>query len=162
MNLQNNLTMKRIFYIALMAVMFAGIGTASAHNSFTNDWKQKLMSEKVAFLTVEMGITPEEAQVFWPIYNEVSKKNDEAMQKVFSSYKALEQALNEGKGSKDIQKLLDAYLDALADQKEVNSDAADKYKSVLPVEKVAKLYIGEEKFRRQHIRNLHNKPGERK
>ena len=162
MNLQNNLTMKRIFYIALMAVMLAGIGTASAHNSFTNDWKQKLMSEKVAFLTVEMGITPEEAQVFWPIYNEVSKKNDEAMQKVFSSYKALEQALNEGKGSKDIQKLLDAYLDALEDQKEVNSDAADKYKSVLPVEKVAKLYIGEEKFRRQHIRNLHNKPGERK
>ena len=145
-----------------MAVMFAGIGTASAHNSFTTDWKQKLMSEKVAFLTVEMGITPEEAQVFWPIYNEVSKKNDEAMQKVFSSYKALEQALNEGKGSKDIQKLLDAYLDALEDQKEVNSDAADKYKSVLPVEKVAKLYIGEEKFRRQHIRNLHNKPGERK
>ena len=42
------------------------------------------------------------------------------------------------------------------------NDAADKYKSVLPVEMVAKLYIGEEKFRRQHIRNLHNKPGERK
>ena len=120
------------------------------------------MSEKVAFLTVEMGITPEEAQVFWPIYNEVSKKNDEAMHKVFTSYKALDQALNEGKGSKEIQKLLDAYLDAIEEQKELNSDAADKYKSVLPVEKVARLYIGEEKFRRQHIRNLHNKPGERK
>ena len=151
-----------MFYIALAAAMLAGIGTASAHNSCKNDWKQKIMSEKIAFLTVEMGITPEEAQVFWPIYNEVSKKNDEAMHKVFTSYKALDQALNEGKDSKEIQKHLDAYLDAIEEQKEVNSDAADKYKSVLPVEKVARLYIGEEKFRRQHIRNLHNKPGERK
>ena len=30
----------------------------------------------------------------------------------------------------------------------------DKYRKVLPGKKVAKLYVAEEKFRRQHIRNL--------
>ena len=136
--------------------------TASAHKNCNQDWKQKMMSEKVAFLTAEMDLTPEEAQVFWPVYNEVNKRSDEAMHKVFGTFKALEQALNEGKSEKEVQKLLDQYLKALDMQKETNSEAAEKYKKVLPAEKVARLYVGEERFRRQHIRRLHSKQGEGK
>lgn len=136
--------------------------TASAHKNCNQDWKQKMMSEKIAFLTAEMDLTPEEAQAFWPVYNEVNKRSDEAMHKVFGTFKALEQALNEGKSEKEVQKLLDEYLKALDMQKEANKDAADKYKKVLPAEKVARLYVGEERFRRQHIRRLHSKQGEGK
>lgn len=136
--------------------------TASAHKNCNLDWKQKMMSEKIAFLTAEMDLTPEEAQAFWPVYNEVNKRSDEAMHKVFGTFKALEQALNEGKSEKEVQKLLDEYLKALDMQKEANKEAADKYKKVLPAEKVARLYVGEERFRRQHIRRLHNKQGEGK
>lgn len=136
--------------------------TASAHKNCNQDWKQKMMSEKIAFLTAEMDLTPEEAQVFWPVYNEVNKRSDEAMHKVFGTFKALEQALNEGKSEKEVQKLLDEYLKALDMQKETNSEAAEKYKKVLPAEKVARLYVGEERFRRQHIRRLHSKQGEGK
>ena len=136
--------------------------TASAHKNCNQDWKQKMMSEKIAFLTAEMDLTPEEAQAFWPVYNEVNKRSDEAMHKVFGTFKALEQALNEGKSEKEVQKLLDEYLKALDMQKEANKEAADKYKKVLPAEKVARLYVGEERFRRQHIRRLHNKQGEGK
>ena len=136
--------------------------TASAHKNCNQDWKQKMMSEKIAFLTAEMDLTPEEAQVFWPVYNEVNKRSDEAMHKVFGTFKALEQALNEGKSEKEVQKLLDEYLKALDMQKEANKEAADKYKKVLPAEKVARLYVGEERFRRQHIRRLHSKQGEGK
>ena len=106
--------------------------------------------------------TPEEAQAFWPVYNEVNKRSDEAMHKVFGTFKALEQALNDGKSEKEVQKLLDEYLKALDMQKEANKEAADKYKKVLPAEKVARLYVGEERFRRQHIRRLHSKQGEGK
>ena len=34
------------------------------------DWKEKIQSEKIAFLTTEIGLTPEEAQAFWPVYNQ--------------------------------------------------------------------------------------------
>lgn len=136
--------------------------TASAHKNCNQDWKQKMMSEKIAFLTAEMDLTPEEAQAFWPVYNEVNKRSDEAMHKVFGTFKALEQSLNEGKSEKEVQKLLDEYLKALDMQKEANKEAADKYKKVLPAEKVARLYVGEERFRRQHIRRLHSKQGEGK
>ena len=42
---------------------------------------------------------------------------------------------------------------------EVENGVAAKYKAVLPVEKVAKLYVSEERFRRNHIRRLHGGEG---
>lgn len=154
--------MKKFFYIAfLSAVMMASAFSVSARPQPHNDWKQKMMSEKIAFLTMELGITPEEAQKFWPIYNEVDKKRDEAMFKVFSAFQALENGVSEGKSEKEIENLLEKYLEAMEEQRDVEDEAAEKYLKVLSVDKVAKLYVGEEKFRRQHIRRLHERPERR-
>ena len=122
------------------------------------EWKEKMMSERVAFLTMEMNLTPEEAQVFWPIYNQIHTEKDKAMHDVFSAYKVLEDAVKAGKPEKEISKLLDAYLAAKEKQSEIEKAADEKFRKVLPTEKVARLYLGEEKFRRQHIRKLHGKP----
>lgn len=146
--------MKKIFLISFVtAVLFSNAAYGQ------NDWKDRMMSEKIAFLTMETGMTTEEAQAFWPVYNEVTKEMDDAMINVFKSYKALEDAVNAGK---DTSKLLDNYLNALEKQRNVESKAAAKYRKVLPENKVAKLYIGEEKFRRNQIRRLHVGPDGRR
>lgn len=148
--------MKKSLFIALIASLFAF--NSFAHDNFQKgreEWKEKIMSEKIAFFTTEIGITPEEGQVFWPVYNEVNKEKDEAMHKVFRNYKALAEAIEGGRSEKEIKPLLDAYLKSLEAQREVENKAADKYMKALPVEKVAKLYIAEEKFRRHQIHKLH-------
>lgn len=149
--------MKKSFILSLIMSVFA-LASVSASNRCQGDWKQKMMSEKIAFFTVEMGISPEEAQVFWPVYNQVNKEKDEAMHKVFETYKELESSIEAGKPEKEISKLLGNYLKAIDRQREIDNEAHEKYTKVLPVEKLAKLYICEEKFRRQHIRKLHAKP----
>lgn len=155
--------MKKLFYIAILsAVMVASAISTSARPQPQNDWKQKMMSEKIAFLTMELGITPEEAQKFWPIYNEVDKKRDEAMFNVFSAFQALENGVSQGKSEKEIENLLEKYLEAMEEQRDVEDEAAEKYLKVLSVDKVAKLYVGEEKFRRQHIRRLHERPDKKR
>lgn len=142
--------MKRIMMIALLV---SGLAlTAQAHKGCNNDWKEKMMSEKIAFLTIEMNITPEEAQVFWPVYNQIENEKDAVLGEVIQSYKAMKEAVEQ---NKDVEKCLNAYLKAQEKLRETESKATEKYKGVLPVEKVAKLYIAEEKFRRQHIRKLH-------
>lgn len=144
----------------MMAAIVAGFAmTAHAHNGWNNDWKEKMMSEKIAFLTVEMNITPEEAQAFWPVYNQVENEKDAALGEVIKSYKALNTAVEQ---NKDVEKCLNAYLNAQEKLRKTDSEAAEKYKAVLPVEKVAKLYVAEEKFRRQQIRKLHGGKGEQK
>ena len=156
--------MKKIIYILTASILMLTSGiSALAEERFQDNWKEKIMSEKIAFLTMEMGITPEEAQVFWPVYNQVDKERDEAIRSVFRSYKAVEDAVAAGKGEKELNKLLDEYLAALKAQGEVEQKAYKEYAKVLPVEKLAKLYVAEEKFRRQHIRKLHggNRPGQK-
>ena len=110
---------------------------------------------------MELGITPKEAQAFWPVYNQVEQERDEAVRLVFQSFMEMEKAVSAGKSEKEVSKLLDAYLDALEKQGDLESKAAEKYAKVLPMEKVAKLYVGEEKFRRQQIRRLHPNPMQR-
>ena len=154
--------MKRTIYIftALVLMLASAVSALAEEN-----WKEKMMSEKIAFLTMEMGITPEEAQVFWPVYNQIDKERDEAMRKVFGSFKAMEDAISAGKSEKDISKLLEDYLEALDKQGDIEKKAYQAYSKVLPVAKLAKLYVSEEKFRRQHIRKLHGgegRPGPRK
>lgn len=156
--------MKKIIYILTTSIlMLTSAISASAEERFQDNWKEKIMSEKIAFLTMEMGITPEEAQVFWPVYNQVDKQRDEAIRNVFRSYKAVEDAVAAGKGEKELNKLLDEYISALEAQGEVEQKAYKEYAKVLPMEKLAKLYVAEEKFRRQHIRKLHggNRPGQK-
>lgn len=145
--------MRRLVTSMILALSFM---LAGAENKC--EWKDKMMSERVAFLTMEMNLTPEEAQVFWPIYNQIHTEKDKAMHDVFSAYKALEDAVKAGKPEKEISKLLDAYLAAKEKQSEIEKAADEKFRKVLPTEKVARLYLGEEKFRRQHIRKLHGKP----
>ena len=81
--------------IAAIFVMasFAG-GNAFAQPGPQEDWKEKMQSVKIAFLTTEIGLTPTEAQNFWPIYNSVSEELDKAMRSTFSSYMELEKAIN--------------------------------------------------------------------
>ncbi len=135
-------------------MILASAVSASAYKSCGEDWKEKMMCEKIAFLTNELGITPEEAQDFWPVYNEIDKERDKAMHKVFKTFKAMNDAMEEGKTNKEIESLLKKYLEALEEQRELEDKVAERYMKVLPVDKVAKLYVGEEKFRRQHIRKM--------
>ena len=116
-----------------------------------------MMSEKIAFLTTEIGLTPEEGQAFWPVYNQISQEKDAAMHDTFQKYKKLEEAVKAGKSEKELKALLDDYLQALDKSRTIESGMSAKLTKVLSVEKVAKFYIAEEHFRRHQIHKLHNK-----
>lgn len=148
----------RTLIVAVMATFIAMPLSAQDKKSPDNEWKKKMMSEKVAFFTVELDLTPEEAQKFWPVYNEIDKERDEATAAVFKAYFEMEKAIKAKKSEKEISELLDNYIKALDKQGKINGEADVRFRKVLPVEKVAMLYVGEEEFRRQYIRRLHGGP----
>jgi Spy/CpxP family protein refolding chaperone len=121
-----------------------------------NGWRERVRSEKVAFLTQEIDLTESEAQVFWPIYNEIQKEERESFEAVRKAYEAMEKGVQDGKTGKDMEKLVKAYVDA----KEKNDGFETKYMNkllkALPAEKVARYYVAEERFRHQQIGRLGN------
>ena len=143
----------RIF-AAVAAFAIISVSSAFAQPNKKN-WHEKMMSEKIGYLTAELELTPEEAQVFWPVYNKIAEKKKEQNKAVGEAYKALTQALKEGTASdKEIDKLLDQYLVAKQAQKENGKNDAAQYRKVLPSKKVAKLYIAEENYRRHQINRM--------
>ena len=144
----------KIFAAALAAFALLSITNVDAQSK-KEGWQDKVKSEKIGFITIELNLTPEEAQVFWPVYNEIANKKAELQKQVRESYKALLKALNEeGATDQEINKLLDNYLAAKHAVQDASRGDVAKYRKVLSGKKVAKLFVAEEKFRRQNIRNL--------
>ncbi len=116
-------------------------------------WKERVNAQKIAYITMELELTTEEAQAFWPVYNKFSAQNAELGSAVMTAFRELGKAL---KDNEDVEAKLDAYTKALDARTTNNVEAAKEYKKVLPVEKVAKLFMADEKFRFQQIERLHN------
>lgn len=145
-----------------MTALLSSAVNSNAQRKFDNEWKEKIMCEKIALFTIELDITPEEAKAFWPVYNTVEKELDQARHEVMSSYKQLSEAVEANRPEKEISNLLDKYIQAKEQQDKIDNAAVDSYKTVLPIAKVAKLYVAEEKFRRQYIHKLHHKQEDKK
>lgn len=136
--------MKRIL------ILFLSILTCLSVNAQSSNWKQKIQSEKIAYLTTAVDFTPEEAQVFWPVYNQYWKEYYAAHKKTSKAFAQLQEDDTE----KDYEVLIKAYLDALETEQSIIISYYPKFKAVLPAEKVARFYVADENFRKQTLRNL--------
>lgn len=144
--------MKKIISVLCALALVGSLGFAQNKHEKKKgaDWREKVRAEQVAFITQELDLTESEAQAFWPVYNEVQKQRREAFQASGDAFKALQ----EGAEGKEAETLLQKYLDAKKACEKVDADAVVRYKKVLPVSKVAKLLMAEEKFRHQQIGKL--------
>ena len=97
--------MKKVITLVCLALIVAGTASAQKQNG---NWREKVRSEKIAFITMELDLSEAEAQVFWPVYNDVEKTRREAFQESRAAAKALKEALAKGEG--DVNALLDEYL----------------------------------------------------
>ena len=121
---------------------------------------EKLKAERVAFITSEVGLTSQDAQAFWPIYNKAEEQQVELQKAEKKAYMDLAKALKDGEGNVD--NLLDAYIKAKQANVNVHFSYAKEYKKAIGSEKTAKFFTCDEKFRRQQIGKLrggHNGPG---
>lgn len=111
---------------------------------------EEIESLKIAFFTQKLNLSPEEAKVFWPIYNDMQKERNalrkERMQKMISYRKTTE-----------IDNLTDAQVQSLITsefdfkQRDLNLDKKyyNKLKSQLPIKVVGKFYRAQEGFKRE-------------
>ena len=120
---------------------------------------ERIQSEKIAFLTQELDLSPEEAQVFWPVYNQCWKEAREAHRKTMEAFGSIRGKKGEEISDKEMEARLDAYVAAYGAESRVLSDYYSKFKKVLPIRKVAKLYQAEEAFQQRMINNLRKHSG---
>lgn len=118
--------------------------------------KDEIQSQKIAFFTQELDLTPTEAQTFWPVYNACWKNSEAARREINKSLKELNEALKQepALSDSDIKVLMNKYFRACEEEIKINTQSFEELSKVLPVSKAAKVFSLEEKFRIMLIRHL--------
>ncbi len=108
--------------------------------------KENIEAMKIAFITQKLDLTPEEAQQFWPIYNQYSDKTMELRKKRRQDNREARQNFDE-LSDKEVEQLVNNDLAIRQKELDLQKEYNEKFKAVLPIKKVAKLYAAEEQFK---------------
>lgn len=147
------------FTIALVAAT-ALFAQSKPGREMRKGWNDQLQSEKIAFFTTEIQLTPQEAASFWPVYNQYWADRQRAHLSVQQNLLKISAAVNSEKHNPDhIRKMTRDFIESLSAESGIQIRYFDKFSSILPPEKVAKIYITEDKFRMEMISRL--RQGER-
>ena len=106
---------------------------------------EMIKSKKVAFITDQIGLTSKEGEKFWPVYNQLEKER-----MVLNDKKRDLEESAEDKAAKTeeaYRKLTTEIVATHMKEAKLIEEYNAKFLSVLPAEKVLKLYRSERKFR---------------
>lgn len=145
--------MKKVALGILLLLPF--VNNAQEHRQ---EQKEKIESEKIAFITKELDLTPDEAQKFWPVYNQFAKEKEDLRKQ---RREMLKEAKADGGEMTDaeLQKAMENRLSTKQKELDLEKQYHTRFLGVLPVKKVANLYRAEEKFKRVLLARIRENKG---
>ncbi|MEN9444964.1 MAG: hypothetical protein RIS47_1855 [Bacteroidota bacterium] len=152
--------MKTYLQIALALVLL----WALPQQAHSQRLLERVQAKKVAFLSNKMELTPEEAKVFWPIYDEFEVKQQAIQQiklRIFQENKKGERRDNLPDEATQ-QKLALEYLDTEIDEAKLRKEYYYKFAAVIPVHKIITMYRAEQQFRMQLLNEIKQRNQDRK
>jgi hypothetical protein len=111
---------------------------------------EQIEAQKIAFITQELNLTPEEAKVFWPVYNEYEAKRHE-LKKSFRNVEYIHKDDMDKLTEKEASQILDNQIIEAQKFLDLRKEYHAKFKAVLPAVKVLKLYGAERDFQKMLI-----------
>ena len=152
------------------ALLLIGFACTAQSMGPHHNKREQIEAHKIAFITKQLELTPEEAQAFWPVYNQCRKQREDFRKKnreqISTKGGSLHLRQMGTSGEKDKRKNLDEMSDkeveAMVDNEiiirqkvlDLHKECHAKYKQVLPIKKVAKLYQAEKEFKRVLLKKM--------
>lgn len=108
--------------------------------------REQFLAMKVAFFSNALNLTPREAELFWPLYNEFWEKRVKSRKE----YMHIMEKVNspEPKGKEEIERLSEQFLSNFTKENDLMREYYVKFKEILPTEKALKIFNTEEKFKK--------------
>lgn len=113
--------------------------------------REKIESARIALITDRLNLTPEQAQVFWPVYNEFTDKR----RAIGAEFEDKRRAMNKETATEEEKRaLLELGMTAKEKQLQLEKEYSDKLLEVISVEQMINLRKAEEDFRRMLLEQL--------
>lgn len=143
--------MKNLFFAALL-LLLPSILLAQRPKG------EEIESLKIAFFTKKLDLSPDEAKVFWPIYNDMQEEQNairkERFQKMISFRKTAE---IDNLSDAQIQSLITSEFDFRQRDLNIEKKYYNKFKAVLPIKIIGKYYRAQEAFKRELLNRFRDK-----
>ena len=136
--------MKRLF--VLVVLILSGAAVWAQPDPDQRD--ERLKAYRVAIFTEVLSLTPDEAQAFWPIYNDYQEKRDQ-MQDDLKPKKKMDLM-----SDAEVEDLIKRHFEMRQRDLDLEKDLYQKLQKVLPSRKIAKIPNAEREFRERLLTKL--------
>jgi len=143
--------MKKLFLISILSVFTFAMVIAQDKSDPTSNIFEKIKAEKISFFTEKLNLTPSEAQVFWPVYNEFEKKRFD-LQRDIHDFERIPDDKFDSLSDAEIEKMMNNYINSFEQEALLLKDYNKRFLKILPKVKVLKMYRTENQFRGHLLR----------
>lgn len=146
----------RILFVITIFLLIPSVALlAQDRNRNTDNQKrlnlENLKAKRIAYFTKEIGLTKEESEEFWTVFNELEEKRFEINRGMRQEIRKIREAERTGKNVLDAEyeKLINVILDSKEKEASIEREYVKKMRKVLSPEKVFKYQRAEYKFARE-------------
>jgi len=121
--------------------------------NISEEKRKKIESQKIAFITKALDLSSEEAQVFWPVYNDFSDEMKTIRKKrkeVYSKARKNRSSLTE----KEIGIIIDERLKMEQETLDLKVKYNKELQEVISNKQISALYHAEEEFKKELLHRL--------
>lgn len=138
--------------IALLIILLGQLVVAQKKDT-KREKLEIIQSHKIALITEALHLSPEEAQRFWPYYNELAEKRTKLQLRKRNA------STNLRKNSKTLSvqektKAIDEIVEIRIKEAKLIQEYHEKFKNTLSIEQVIQLHFAEIKFRDQLLKEI--------
>ena len=146
--------MKKAFSITLCVIISLFWALRLSGQERRSGWEDRMKAEKIAFLTDAMDLTSSEAEKFWPVYNKMEAEKRASWGEAMKAVRSLDEGIKANKDDKEISVLLERFMNSQKADNDIDARYLKEFRKILSNEKIAKMYLAEENFRRMQIHRL--------
>lgn len=145
--------LKKIFVVALLSIPFFGTAQEAVEQQPPPDVKarEKIEAARIALITERLGLTPEQAEKFWPVYREYSGKQQEIRKELRDAKRQLDP--NNPNPEKEKQ-LVALGLQLKQRELDLEKDYSGRMLNVITAQQMLNLRNAEREFQRLIINQL--------
>lgn len=146
--------MKKLIFFGTFLVL--SFGALTYAQNIESEKLDRFNAQKIAYFTQRLQLSPDEAEKFWPVYNEFQQKRNElqiARLENNKNYILYKETLSD----KETEIIADQFVEFSRKESDLLAEYHNKFKEILPIGKVMKLYEAEIQFKNFLLRQIRDR-----
>ncbi|OZV68103.1 sensor of ECF-type sigma factor [Winogradskyella aurantia] len=149
--------MKKFIAIVLFLLSFSSFAQGG------EKLRERIKAQKIAFITEQLSLTPDEATKFWPVYNQFETKTEKVRNEDMRNIK-MKMRNNPDMSDSEADILLQDLIAAEDKMHRAKIDLMSDLKGIISSKKIIRLKRAEDEFNRkllERLKEMRNSRGKR-